>query len=945
MDSTAKKSSRLLIWLLPLALVSCIGKSAPIPLNTGKIITPSAQTSWEVGDLPMNLALTPDGKYVLASDMGYRQSLWTIRVADGQGVSHLDFNYHGPKGKKKHAGSSLPAGENSEAPTVPGSAQSNGLYYGLAIGPGHVAYAAQGAHDSIAVLGIGDDGTLTLQDSIKTRMFDFPAGIALDGRGLLYVANNASGGNGFDDPTKISGSVAIYDPVKKTELGRCTFSDSYGGTSDFPFGIAVLSSGDRAYVAAERDDAVYVLDTRDPANPIRIAKISTGAHPVAVLLSHDQALLYVANSLSDTISVVDTASNQVVGTILLRPDMARDIPGVTPTAMALSRDGDTLFVALSDMNAIGVVDATAMELRGYVPVGWYPTAVAVIDDDRLLVANAKGTSVRNPNNFPDPYDPKRKSAYILNVIHANVCTARIPKGDELAKATEQVLDDNRLNALTHDNSGGQSPRRSNPLANLGLAAGKITHVFYIIKENRTYDQVLGDLPQGNGDKSLTLFGRDVTPNQHALAERFVLLDNLYACGEVSGDGWTWSTQGMADAYVERNIPYHYSGRGRKFDFEGQNNGYITGGFPAKDEDGKPLTTMPSLQNGAPAVPDVASTGRNLWDTARQAGISLRNYGFLLSFNDRVTGLAGGPDNYPGPAGLQPPGHDLAGISDIDYRRFDLDYPDSDAPSVYAGKTGNSNALFKKTAFGQYKAASRFTEWNREFQMMLAKSPDGSAVPALTMIRLPNDHTTGATPGKHTPRSYVADNDYALGEIVQAINRSPIWSSSAIFIIEDDAQSGADHVDAHRTIGFVISPWIKAKSVDHHFCNTDSMLKTIELILGLGPMSQYDAVADPIMDWDGSPTNAAPYDAIAVSPEMIAERNPKESELSAGDPRLKMALESEKMDFTHADAAPALELDQIVWKTIKGPESAMPIMHRTLPGGVHPGGGDGDDDDN
>ena len=346
---------------------------------------------------------------------------------------------------------------------------------------------------------------------------------------------------------------------------------------------------------------------------------------------------------------------------------------------------------------------------------------------------------------------------------------------------------------------------------------------------------------------------------------------------MSGDGWVWSTQGMADAYVERNVPYHYSNRGRKFDFEGQNNGYLTGGFPAKDQDGKPLTTMPSLQNGAPPIPDVASTGRNLWDMARQAGISLRNYGFLLSFNDRVTGLAGGPDNYPGPAGLQPPGHDLAGISDIDYRRFDLDFPDSDAPSIDAAK--NSDALFTKTAFGKYNVPSRFSEWNREFQMMLAKSPDGSAVPVLTMIRLPNDHTTGATPGKHTPRSYVADNDYALGEIVQTISHSPVWSSSAIFVIEDDAQSGADHVDAHRTIGFVVSPWIKANSVDHHFCNTDSLLKTIELILGLGPMSQYDAVADPIMDWDASPSNAA-YDAIAAPPELITERNPKMSELSA-----------------------------------------------------------------
>jgi YVTN family beta-propeller protein len=932
MESKVRMKLGRLSWVVPvgLAVAACAHESAT-PLITGKVITPATQTSFDVGNLPMNLAMTPDGKYVLASDMGYRESLWSVRVSDGQGVSHLDFN---TKSKKKKAAATKPAGEDSDAPTVPGSAESNGLYYGLAIGPDGAAYAAQGAHDSIAVLNIDQSGMLTLKGTIKTHKYDFPAGLALDGRGLLYVADNASGGNGYEDPTKISGSVAIYDPVKRKELGRVTFSDSYGGTTDFPFGIAVLASGERAFVAAERDDAVYAIDTSDPAHPVRVAKISTGAHPVSVLLSHDQSRLFVANSLSDTISVVDVNSNQVVGTILLRPDMARDLPGVTPTAIALSPDGDKLFVTLSDMNAIGVVDVKAMQLRGYIPVGWYPSALAAIDDDHLLVANAKGTQVRNPNTAPDPYDPKRKNIYILNVIHGNVCSVQIPEGDELAKATERVLEDNRLTGLARE--------KENPLADIGLAAGKITHVFYIIKENRTYDQVLGDLPEGNGNDSLTIFGRDITPNLHALAERFVLLDNIYACGEVSGDGWTWSTQGMADAYVERNIPYHYSGRGRKFDFEGQNNGYITGGFPATDEDGKPLTTMPSFAKGAPPIPDVASTGRYFWDMARAAGVSLRNYGFLLSFNDRVTGLAAAPDNYPGPAGLQPPGHDLAGISDIDYRRFDLDFADSDAPAFFAGDDSRSKALFKRAEYGKYQCPSRFTEWNREFQMMLAKSPDGSAVPALTMIRLPNDHTNGATPDKHTPRSYVADNDYAVGEIVQSISHSAVWAHSAIFVIEDDAQSGADHVDAHRTTAYIVSPWISRSSIDHHFCNTDSFLKTMELILGLGPMSQYDAVADPILDWSDSPSNDEAYDAIAPSQQIISERNPKESELSANDPRLKMARESDKMDFTHPDAAPALELDQIVWKTVKGPDSAMPIMHRTLPGGAA-GAGDDDDD--
>jgi hypothetical protein len=353
--------------------------------------------------------------------------------------------------------------------------------------------------------------------------------------------------------------------------------------------------------------------------------------------------------------------------------------------------------------------------------------------------------------------------------------------------------------------------------------------------------------------------------------------------------------------------------------------------------------MPSFAGGAEAIPDIASTGRNIWDSARDAGISIRNYGFFLSFNDKITGLSGGPDNYPAARGLQPPGHDLAGITDIDYRRFDLDYPDSDAPWRIASDTGNKAALYRKTQYGKYNAPCRFVEWNREFQMMLQKSPDGSAVPALTLVRLPEDHTQGDTAEKHSPKSYVADNDFALGEIVETVSRSSIWNSTAIFVIEDDAQSGADHVDAHRTIGFVISPWIKASSVDHHFYNTDSMLKTMELLLGLGPMSQYDAVADPIMDWDSSPSNVESYAAIPPAPALILDRNPRLKDLSAQDPRRAMELACAQMDFVHPDAAPALELDEIVWKTVKGPNSNMPVLHRTLPSREKDADDDDDDD--
>jgi hypothetical protein len=285
----------------------------------------------------------------------------------------------------------------------------------------------------------------------------------------------------------------------------------------------------------------------------------------------------------------------------------------------------------------------------------------------------------------------------------------------------------------------------------------------------------------------------------------------------------------------------------------------------------------------------------------------------------------------------PGGHDLDGITDVDFRRFDMDYPDSDAPAFYFKQTGDKNCLWKTTKFGKDAMPSRFSEWNREFQLMLAKDPTGGAVPAFILLRLPTDHTTGARSGAHTPPSYVADNDYALGQVVETVSKSPIWKSTAIVVIEDDAQSGVDHVDAHRTIGFVISPWIKRASVDHHFYNTDSMLKTIELLLGLKPLSQYDAVADPIMNWDTKPTNDEPYEAIRPPKDLIAAVNPTAAELQRSDPRRKMALESDKMNFVHADAAPARELDEIVWHMMRGQKSPMPVMR-----GVSPR--DADDDD-
>ena len=860
------------------------------PLVTGRLLADHlADTMADVGSLPIHMLQTADRRFALTTDAGYREAICVIRTADGVGTARVEF-------------------PNTKLVSKKGT---NGLYYGLAIGSDNTVYASQGNHDAIAVLKLGDDGSLSETGSIPTKAGDFPSGLALDGRGFLYVANNDPDAKSamFGAP----GSVAIYQISTAKEVGRFTFSDTIAGTSNFPLATAVLKDGSKTYIASQRDACVYVLDTRKPAEPTLLGKINSGSHPSALLLNQDQSKLFIANASSDTITIVNTTNGSVLATVLLRPEIAKDLPGATPTGLALSADQQTLYVALGDMNAVGVIDIGTAALKGYVPAGWYPTGVAVSPDGRrLLVSNAKGTVARHANGDIKNY---HNAKYIQRVIEGNVTSVILPTADQLKLQTARVL---RVNHLTP-----RYVKAVNPLQSIGLQAGKIEHVIYIVKENRTYDQVLGDLPQGNGDASLCIFGRQVTPNQHALAERFVLLDNFFDSGEVSGDGWVWSTQAHANEYVIKNVPYNYSGRGRSYDFEGSINDYPAGGLPAKGLDGKPISD--EFKIGTPPINDVAEApGGHIWDMVRKHKLTYRNYGFFTTDQIAKAGKVIVPDNYPAAAGLQPGGHDLQGVTDLDFRKFDMDHADSEAPLHYFQESNDKAYLRPLTAYGKSGSASRFTEWNREFQLMLKNDPTGKTVPNFMMVRFTDDHTVGANPGKHTPRSMVADNDYAVGQLVESISHSPIWKNTAIFIIEDDAQNGPDHVDAHRSTCFVISPWIKAKSVDHAFHNTVSLLKTMECVLGLPPMCQNDAVASPILDWDTAPTNDAPYEAIPADRQFIAERNGSNNPSKPVSPALKSMMDrSQSMDFSVADRAPADELSEIIWQTVKGPGSVMP----------------------
>jgi YVTN family beta-propeller protein len=613
-------------------------------------------------------------------------------------------------------------------------------------------------------------------------------------------------------------------------------------------------------VSSERDGVISVVD---PVAMHHLRDVRVGANPTSLLLDRDQRRLFVSNSSGDTISLIDTQTDKVVKTILLRPQEVRGLSGATPLGMALSPTEDRLFVALADMNAVAVIDPVKGEVAGYIPAGWYPTACAVSPDGkRLFIANAKGLAARNSNAKPGP-----NGQYIQDLLEGTVAMVRLPTDLEFKQMTEAVLKNNKV-----------AEARRTDFRNPG-----IDHVIYIIKENRTYDQVLGDMKEGNGDPALTLFPREVTPNQHALAERFALLDNFYCCAEVSADGWNWSTSAMANEYVSRNAPYNYSGRGRVYDYEGQNNGV-------------PVDIV--------GLPDVArAPGGYIWESAVRRDVSLRNFGFFTSFKNPETRTKSGPataavENRPNKRALE-------GRTDTDYRLFDLNYADSDAWTLH-----NFNFPGRMKAFGKFNSTSRVQEWKREYDEFVGKR----SMPKFMLVRLGNDHTKGTTAGQPSPRAYAADNDYAVGQLVEHVSKSPYWNKTAIFIVEDDAQNGYDHVDAHRSTAFVISPFVRRGTIDSQFHNTATTLRTMELILGLPPLCQYDAIARPYSFFAAEPANDAPYEAILPARSIVTQINAKTA---------YGAKESAKLAFDKADAVPDDLLTRILWRAIKGAGTPEP----------------------
>lgn len=810
----------------------------PSLLPIGKYISPEG-THAEVGSYPLNMALTNDGKYAVVTTCGYREALSLVEVSTGKIASQVDYK------------------------TSRNNPDKDGLYYGIAIHPktGDV-YVSRGAQDKISSYHVSDGkmidtGTLvapTLPESRDKLPFHF-AGLAFNSNGsrLLVVNNQTSRATNF------KGSVSVYD----TESGKALFEIP---TSGFPLACAYLTKGAgadaKAYVGSERDGVVDVVDLNSKSVK---QSIRTGNAPVGMLLNRSQNRLFVANSGSDTVSVIDTKIDKVTDTITVRPPELRGIPGAGPLGLALSDDEKTLYVTLGDMQAVGVVDLVKRSLVGYVPSGWLPTSV-VQRGGHMLVTSAKGVKAMNPNGKP----VGTKGTYIQDIIAGTVTHQLEPKPESLQKSTAQVLANNRLRP------GLNSPK-STELKNPG-----IKYVIYVIKENRTYDNVLGDLKTGRGDASLTLFPREVSPNQHALAERFVLLDNFYVCAEVSQDGWQWSISGMASAYGSRNTPYNYSGRGRSYDTEGQNNG-------------EPVELLGYNNVAKPA-------GGYIWDNCERSKVSYRNYGMYTQFIDptdkRNTVLPGAKDSYPNVKVL-------LNHTDSSFRHYDNMYADSPLYNEY-GFTFRGQ--LKK--YGEFGATNRFDQWKREFDGFVKSGK----MPQFQSIRFGNDHTMGTRANVPTPSSMVADNDYAVGKLVEAVSHSPFWKETAICILEDDAQAGIDHIDAHRSPAYVISPYIAKGTVDSRFYNTDSMLRTMEVLLGMPPMSQYDAIATPILSFGSAASNIEPYNAIKPAKEIACATNTRDAYRSKDSERIPRFAEESEIDE---------ELNDILWKSIKGRKSKTP----------------------
>jgi DNA-binding beta-propeller fold protein YncE len=801
----------------------------------------------EVGDLPVNIQFHPTGQFAAVLHCGYKEHEVVI----------LDLN---PGGRKVLSRVVVPQ-----------------AFYGLAFSPdGKQVYASGGEFDVVHVWDF-DKGYLHNARKLsvengKQKMV--PAGIALDTAGReLFAA--AVWGNAVvrvplenpDNRTVIPLGVVATKPEKpqgdppsppdgRREVDATVAEDlgaSVAKDNAYPYAVLPDPNGKRLFVSLWANAKVAVIDLE--SNKVS-AGWATASHPTEMALSPDGKFLYVACANSTQVTVLDAATGATAQTIhcALYPQAPS---GNTPNSLCLTPDGQLLFVANADANNLAVfnvADPKEAKPLGFVPTGWYPTSVRFNKlDKQVYVANGKGLQSK-PNPYgANPERPANTLEYIGSMFKGTVSVIPQPTPANMAAFSKTAYECSPLKAGAAVRAEGVEA--DNPIPKKAGDPSPIKYVIYVIKENRTYDQVFGDLfaekKRGNGDPNLCLFPRTVTANHHRLTDEFVLLDNTYCDGEVSADGHEWSMGAYATDFVEKMWPLSYRGSPMK-----------TFGYPAEG-----------------AVDGIARpAGGYLWDRAKDAGISYRNYGEWVENGKRK---ADGTYE-PGRATVKA----LEGHIDPDFRGYDLDYLD-------------------------VKRAERFVSEVKRFEA-------AGDMPRLQILKLPNDHTAGTRVGKPTPTTMVAENDLALGMLVEGVSKTKFWKETAIFVIEDDAQNGPDHVDAHRTVALVISPYTKRGHVDSTMYSTSSLLRTMELILGLKPMSQFDAAARPMYESFTSKPDFTPY--THVKPE--ADINAKNDRNAPG------AAISAKLDLDEKeDQADDLIFNEIIWKSVKGANSRMPAPVR------------------
>jgi DNA-binding beta-propeller fold protein YncE len=771
-------------------------------LNTGWRIRPAGK-SLSLSTLPMSTAIAPDGRMLAILNGGYLPA----------SVSLLDM----------------------ETSREAGSVEIHDGWRGLAFSPeGDKVYAGNGSRGSITEL-VLNGSQIAISKKIELYPGE-PAGVPhliadiVQQNARLLVADNAQD------------RILVVDPI------AAKVATSFLGPRN-PYAILLSPDGESVFVSSW--STARIVQYRIADGKV-LAEIPVGAHPTEMVwLSGSRLAVACANT-----NYVYVLSERKPGdwgvkeklNLALTP---RQPVGMTPSSLSLSPDRKLLYVSCSDANAVAVADVSgeSSKVLGYIPTGWYPTTVRALRDGRIVVLNGKGNGSHpnpagpNPFKWGAPGAPGQKTEYVAGIQTGTASVISPFSPGELAVYTKTVIENSPYHDSLLDIAG--IPTR-NPIPNKSGAPTPIQHVILLMKENRTYDQVLGDMKEGNGDPNLVLFGEKITPNHHQLARDFVLLDNFYVNADVSADGLFWTTAAIAPDSNQRTWPLSYARRvyaRRRPDPEGSRS--VPGGY--------------------------------LWNRAEEAGVSYYNYGFLAR-------------NLPNPpeTGIQIRDVEdpvLAKHTSFYFRQHDRSFSDIKRIQVFLND---------------------LAEWEKKGEM-----------PRLVMMTIGNDHTEGMRPGIRSPVSCVADNDQSVGIMVEGLSKSKFWASTAMFVLEDDAQDGADHVDSHRSIAYVISPYARHNTVDSTMYNTTSVLRTIELILGLKPMTTFDAAATPMANAFQSAPNLRAY---ANRPPQVPldEKNP---------PRTALADRSEKLDFRASDLADEGELNDILWLAIKGTPPPAPVRSR------------------